>query len=1278
MRSLVLVVWLAAWSAMPVLRAQLPMSGNLSRSNLVAWCIVPFDSQKRSPVQRAEMLQRLGIQRLAYDWRAEHIPSFDAEVDAMAARGIEMTAWWFPAVLNSEAKAILATIERKRIHPQLWITMGTEPEPNPERLEAKLADAVNTLAPICRESARLGCTVALYNHLGWFGEPTNAVRVVQRLQAAGHRNVGIVYNLHHAHDHIDDFADALRVLKPHLLALNLNGMVRGGDKAGRKIIPLGTGDQELEMLRVLHASGWSGPVGIIGHTDEDAEAKLRKELAGLERLAPLSLLAPSPRPRNLLPPPAVHSLPARAREAQRVPGNSGLALDARVGGIVANARPEVRGFPLTVDAWVRLGSASGFNILVASEAKASPTHWEFYTYAGSGALSWYMPGARPAEIVSPVSVCDGQWHRVRASITASEVALWVDGKLATRQFYQRDAQPVGPAQYAIGRLVEGGIGCDGFLDEVRLLKGAVPLDQPDAAHSEAGLELLAHGSFEKAPASAAPLLASVGEVRLAKAATASSPASSAPGAAPTRKPGEPAVSGKEPGVQGERDWVDNRWQQTDLGPVFAATLKMPDGATVTRALAVRLGTDAAVAYDTATGSWRGAWSGDFIRFDPARFGLIGTPGAAGTPALNLAKETAWPGASPRMEAMERPDDSHVVLRWSVHGSPVHEVASVLETGAGRVWVRTLEIPAHDAPWTFVPGMVVAGSSATSEATSSDFSISLLGKKPSKGPRDGVRSRGHGVASEGDRATGLAWLASEASGIEVGGFGGNEAVRITLAATQRPMVLAVVAWAGKVSDAGRFRDEVKRLPMPPHPSVVARLERRADRPLKTQGQRGSDSDFLAVDTLTMPYENPYHALLFGAGVDVAPDGAVYVCTIHGDVWKVTGVDDDLRELTWRRFATGLYQPLGLKVVEGKVHVLGRDRITRLEDRNGDGHADLHATYFDGIATSAGGHDYVAGLEVDAAGRLYYADPNGLHRVEKDGSRATTLATGFRNPNSLGVRGLEGTTPVVTVSPQQGTWTPSSGIWEVRDGLYGGYGGPRKTASRPEGYDAPLCWIPHGVDNSSGSQAWIPGGQWGALGGLPLHLMWGRCGALLLLRDTDASGAGVQAAVTPLPVKFLSGPNRASFNPRDGSLLVAGSTGWQTSAVKDGALQRVRFTGKPVNVPVGWRVVPGGMELRFASPVDPATASDPGSYAVRAWNYRYAEAYGSKDWSLKDPSKPGRDEWTVASVKVEAGGRSVVLSIPELGPVMQGELKYNVSPADGGKPWRGSLWFTVHRH
>jgi hypothetical protein len=36
-----------------------------ARDNLVAWCIVPFDDRDRSPRDRAAMLQRIGIRRLA-------------------------------------------------------------------------------------------------------------------------------------------------------------------------------------------------------------------------------------------------------------------------------------------------------------------------------------------------------------------------------------------------------------------------------------------------------------------------------------------------------------------------------------------------------------------------------------------------------------------------------------------------------------------------------------------------------------------------------------------------------------------------------------------------------------------------------------------------------------------------------------------------------------------------------------------------------------------------------------------------------------------------------------------------------------------------------------------------------------------------------------------------------------------------------------------------------------------------------------------------------------
>ena len=47
---------------------------------------MPFDSKKRGPEERAAMLERLGFKRFAYDWRTEHIPTFDAEIeDALGA-----------------------------------------------------------------------------------------------------------------------------------------------------------------------------------------------------------------------------------------------------------------------------------------------------------------------------------------------------------------------------------------------------------------------------------------------------------------------------------------------------------------------------------------------------------------------------------------------------------------------------------------------------------------------------------------------------------------------------------------------------------------------------------------------------------------------------------------------------------------------------------------------------------------------------------------------------------------------------------------------------------------------------------------------------------------------------------------------------------------------------------------------------------------------------------------------------------------------------------------
>lgn len=277
------ILTLAAASIAAISQATEP-AGLLERENLVAWCVVPFDANKRGPEARADMLATLGFSRLAYDWRDEHLPTFDAEIEAMKRNNIEITAWWMPATLNDHSRLILEAIRRHKIRPQLWVMLG-EPLPESQDREEKAAAAAALLRPLALEAQALDCKLALYNHGGWFGEPANQIAIVNALDLP---NVGIVYNFHHGHDHIADFPAMFDQMKPHLLALNLNGMVEGGDRKGMKILQLGKGDRELAMLRHVVRSGWTGPIGILDHRPEtDSAETLRENLEGLDRLIPL-------------------------------------------------------------------------------------------------------------------------------------------------------------------------------------------------------------------------------------------------------------------------------------------------------------------------------------------------------------------------------------------------------------------------------------------------------------------------------------------------------------------------------------------------------------------------------------------------------------------------------------------------------------------------------------------------------------------------------------------------------------------------------------------------------------------------------------------------------------------------------------------------------------------------------------------------------------------------------------------------------------------------------
>lgn len=263
--------------------ADRPLKANLfAKNNLIAWCIVPFDAAHRGPVERAQMLKRLGITRLAYDWRDKDIPTFDKEVDALKKYGIKLQSVWLtsgpdPASENG-VHAVLDLLKRRNLKTEIWYMYrppaGFDALPQDE----KVAQATKAVKYLAVEAQKLHCKVGIYNHGGWYGEPENELAI---LQAVGMPNVGLVYNFSHGQAQIDRFPAFFPKILPHLLAVNIDGM----KKEGPRIITVGEGTSELDMLKLVRSSGFKGPIGILNEsTERDAEVGLAGNMAGLQKM----------------------------------------------------------------------------------------------------------------------------------------------------------------------------------------------------------------------------------------------------------------------------------------------------------------------------------------------------------------------------------------------------------------------------------------------------------------------------------------------------------------------------------------------------------------------------------------------------------------------------------------------------------------------------------------------------------------------------------------------------------------------------------------------------------------------------------------------------------------------------------------------------------------------------------------------------------------------------------------------------------------------------------
>ncbi len=437
---------------------------------------------------------------------------------------------------------------------------------------------------------------------------------------------------------------------------------------------------------------------------------------------------------------------------------------------------------------------------------------------------------------------------------------------------------------------------------------------------------------------------------------------------------------------------------------------------------------------------------------------------------------------------------------------------------------------------------------------------------------------------------------------------------------------------------------------------------------------------AVDVLTVPKQNPWLARVRLTGLDFYDDGdRMAVCTWDGDVWEVSGLSscDASRTLSWRRVAFGLFQPLGLKIIEGEIFLTCRDQLVRLQDTTGDGVIDYYNCINNDHQVTEHFHEFAMGLQTDASGNFYYAKSarhalpavvphhGTLLKISPDGERTEILANGFRAANGVCLN-PDGS---FIVTDQEGHWNPKNRInWVREGGFYGNmYGYHDVTDSSNEAMEQPLCWITNAFDRSPAELLWCESPKWGPLSGTLLNLSYGYGKVYVVPHEKIDSG--VQGGMCALPIEnFPTGLIRGRFSPHDNQLYVCGLSAWASSqTAEEGGLYRIRYTGEPAGLPLGLSVKQGRIEITLSEAASSETSLDPSQFAVRVWDLKRTKNYGSKHYNEK-PLK-------IERVALSDDGQLLTLYLPHVQPTWSMEIQYTIR-TQSGKTLQRVIHNTIH--
>lgn len=387
--------------------------------------------------------------------------------------------------------------------------------------------------------------------------------------------------------------------------------------------------------------------------------------------------------------------------------------------------------------------------------------------------------------------------------------------------------------------------------------------------------------------------------------------------------------------------------------------------------------------------------------------------------------------------------------------------------------------------------------------------------------------------------------------------------------------------------------------------------------------------------------PGDIVLEVGGLALTDNDELGVSTRRGEVWVLNKPYG--KNPVYKRFAHGLHEPLGLNYKDHSFYLSQRGELTRLQDRNGDGKADLYKTIYS-WPLSGNYHDYSYGPKfMDNGDMLVTLNLSWIGhgaslvkwrgwmlKITQEGEMEP-IATGLRSPSGFEINGQGD----IFYTENQGDWVGSGRMTHLEKGDFAGNPAGLRWTDDPKSplklkqgdieeksglslYEyakkipelkAPAIWFPHTILGISTSDILYDttGGKFGPFQG---QLFIGDQGHSKIMRVFMEKVNGVyQGASFPFREGFSSGILRMIWGSDSSMFVGMTSRGWSSTGKAPYGLQRLKWTGKIPFEIKSIKALEDGFELEFTKPVNRTMANNPSSYDLTTFTYNYHDTYGS---------------------------------------------------------------------